>query len=56
MQLHAFLISAQDGGQDQLIATWKASPGNWTSGLVDYTGGLKDTGHRKTCALSLMFY
>jgi hypothetical protein len=55
VQLHAFLISAQDGGQVQLIATRKAAPGNWTSGLVDYTGGLQDAGHRKACVFSLMF-
>jgi hypothetical protein len=52
VQLHAFLISVQDGCQDHLIASWKAAPGNWPSGLVDYTGRLKDVWHRKTCALS----
>jgi hypothetical protein len=40
VQLHAFLISAQDGGQVQIIATRKAAPDNLTSVLVDYTGGL----------------
>ena len=28
VKLHAFPISAQDGGQDHLIAAWKETPGN----------------------------